>query len=87
MTIIDKLLSFYRKKHHLKLALSGFKIKNFNIFHIIIFSAVFLFSVIFISTQEFLERKNLENTNNLQVVTKSNEFFKEFQFARDKRNK
>ena len=75
MAIIDKLLSFYRKKHHLKLALSGFKTKNFNIFHIIIFSAVFLFSVIFISTQEFLERKNLENTNNLQVVTKSNEFF------------
>ena len=75
MAIIDKLLSFYRKKHHLKLALSGFKIKNFNIFHIIIFSAVFLFSVIFISTQEFLERKNLENKNNLQVVTKSNEFF------------
>ena len=75
MAIIDKLLSFYRKKHHLKLALSGFKTKNFNIFHIIIFSAVFLFSVIFISTQEFLERKNLENKNNLQVVTKSNEFF------------
>ena len=75
MAIIDKLLSFYRKKLHLKLALSGFKIKNFNIFHIIIFSAVFLFSVVFISTQEFLEKKNLENTNNLQVITKSDEFF------------
>ena len=75
MAIIDKLLSFYRKKLHLKLALSGFKIKNFNIFHIIIFSAVFLFSVVFISTQEFLEKRNLENTNNLQVITKSDEFF------------
>ncbi len=75
MTIIDRLVSFYRKKYHLKLALSGFKLKNFNTFHIAILSAVFLFSVIFISTQEFLERKNLENTNNLKVVTKSNEFF------------
>ena len=75
MAIIDKLLSFYRKKHHLKLSLSGFKIKNFNIFYIIIFSTVFLFSVVFISTQEFLEKKNLENTNNLQVITKSDEFF------------
>ncbi len=75
MAIIDKLLSFYRKNHHLKLALSGFKIKNFNIFYIIIFSTVFLFSVVFISTQEFLEKKNLENTNNLQVITKSDEFF------------
>ncbi len=75
MAIIDKLLSFYRKKLQLKLALSGFKIKNFNIFHIIIFSAVFLFSVVFISTQEFLEKRNLENTNNLQVITKSDEFF------------
>ena len=75
MAIIDKLLSFYRKKHHLKLALSGFKIKNFNIFHIIIFSTVFLFSIVFISTQEFLEKKNLDNTNNLQVITKSDEFF------------
>ena len=75
MAIIDKLLSFYRKKLHLKLALSGFKIKNFNIFHIIIFSTVFLFSIVFISTQEFLEKKNLDNTNNLQVITKSDEFF------------
>ena len=75
MTIIDRLVSFYKKKYHLKLALSGFKLKNFNTFHIAILSAVFLFSVIFISTQEFLERKNLENTNNLKVVTKSNEFF------------
>ena len=75
MALIDKLLSFYRKKHHLKLALSGLKIKNFNIFHIILFSTVFLFSVVFISTQEFLEKKNLENTNNLQVITKSDEFF------------
>ena len=76
MTIIDRLLSFFRKKHHLRPALSGFKIKNFNTSHIAILSAVFLFTVIFISIQEFLERKNLENANNLKVVTKSNEFFK-----------
>ena len=74
MTIIQKIISFAKKKYNSLTILDarGLRIQKFNPFIIIIFLVIF--SGVFFISSNLINEKNKRNTNNLENISKSNEF-------------
>ena len=84
MAIIQKINSFVRKKYNFLsyLDLKNIKIQKFN--PLIIISFFVIFSSLFFITSNLINKKNMENAENFEDITKSNEFnnLKNFLFSK-----
>ena len=84
MAIIQKINSFVRKKYNFLsyLDLKNIKIQKFN--PLIIISFFVIFSSLYFITSNLINKKNMENAENFEDITKSNEFnnLKNFLFSK-----
>ena len=74
MTIIQKLNYFFKNRIIQNHNIKKISYKDIGQKHLIVISVITFFSIIFISTQNFIEKKNTGNRQNLEAVTSSQEF-------------
>ena len=74
MTIIQKLNYFFKNRIIQNHNFKKISYKFIGQKHLIIISVITFFSIVFISTQNFIEKKNTGNRQNLEAVTSSKEF-------------
>ena len=74
MTIIQKLNYFFKNRIIQNHNIKKISYKDIGQKHLIVISVITFFSIIFISTQNFIEKKNIGNRQNLEAVTSSKEF-------------
>ena len=74
MTIIQKLNYFFKNRIIQNHNIKKISYKDIGQKHLIVISVITFFSIIFISTQNFIEKKNTGNRQNLEAVTSSKEF-------------
>ena len=74
MTIIQKLNYFFKNRIIQNHNIKKISYKDIGLKHLIVISVITFFSIIFISTQNFIEKKNTGNRQNLEAVTSSKEF-------------
>ena len=74
MTIIQKLNYFFKNRIIQNHNIKKISYKDIGQKHLIVISVIIFFSIIFISTQNFIEKKNTGNRQNLEAVTSSKEF-------------
>ena len=74
MTIIQKLNYFFKNRIIQNHNIKKISFKDIGQKHLIVISVITFFSIIFISTQNFIEKKNTGNRQNLEAVTSSKEF-------------
>jgi murein DD-endopeptidase MepM/ murein hydrolase activator NlpD len=74
MTIIQKIITFIKKKNNFLLILDpkALRIQKSNPF--ILISLLIIFSSIFFISSNLIDKKNKENANNFKEITKTNEF-------------
>ena len=74
MTLIQKIRNLVKKKYNLfsPTSLKSIQIKNFN--PITFISIIFIFSGLFFISSNLIDKKNKENSSNLNKITENNEF-------------
>ncbi len=74
MTLIQKFNSLFKKSVAQNQTLKKISLKQVNQKQIIIITLITLISIIFFSTQNIIEKRNINNKQNLKNVTESKEF-------------
>ena len=74
MTIIQKLNNFFKKKIDFGVLTNSLKFKALNFYSLKVFTVVSIFTLSFFIILNFIEQKNLQDKNNFETLTSSNEF-------------
>ncbi len=74
MTIIQKLNNFFKKKIDFGVLANSLKFKALNFYSLKVFTVVSIFTLTFFIILNFIEQKNLQDKNNFETLTSSNEF-------------
>ena len=86
MTIIQKLTYLIKKKYNLSILLDVKNIKIHKSSPIILISFLLIFSAIFLISSNLINKKNKINSDNLEEITKTNEFLNLKNFLTSKIN-
>jgi len=86
MTIIQKLTYLIKKKYNLSILLDVKNIKIHKSSPIILLSFLLIFSAIFLISSNLINKKNKINSDNLEEITKTNEFLNLKNFLTSKIN-
>ena len=74
MTLIQIFNNYFKKKTLNLFSISDYKFRFENFKFLILLSLIVLFTIIYFSLTNFIEEKNKENIENLNTISKSNDF-------------
>ena len=74
MTIIQKLNNFFKKKTDFGVITNSLKFKALNFYSLKVFAVVSIFTLTFFIILNFIDQRNLQDKNNFETLTSSNEF-------------
>tara|TARA_B100001248_G_C27378788_1_gene455802 strand:+ start:205 stop:1551 length:1347 start_codon:yes stop_codon:yes gene_type:complete len=74
MTIIQKLNNFFKKKIDFGVITNSLKFKALNFYSLKVFAVVSIFTLTFFIILNFIDQRNLQDKNNFETLTSSNEF-------------
>ena len=77
MTLIQIFNNYFKKKTLNLFSISDYKFRFENFKFLILLSLIVLFTIIYFSLTNFIEEKNKENIENLNTISKSDDFLKE----------